>query len=210
METDLITITKDDLILRGDPAIPSQLPRLCDEKRNALIDSAGRLNVEIAEGTPRFCVPECNLMSLKGPDAQIFFTRLVVHQPYVHALMGSYYPDLGGDRLKSTALTVHAGHVNHLIVNDLHMTSGQLEVAVSGIVSHGHGNGKIVGPKITDFDQAKGWGRGWLTIAEIDPQITLEGNVKVGARSQRKLRDLATPAATAPKATGTKSLRQAH
>jgi hypothetical protein len=91
-----LTITKDDLILRGDPAIPSQLPRLSDEKRNALISSGGQLNVEVAEGTPQFCVPECDLMSLKGTGARVSFTSLVVHQSNLHMLAGSYYPDLGG------------------------------------------------------------------------------------------------------------------
>jgi hypothetical protein len=104
---------------------------------------------------------------------------------------------------------MHKGQVNQLTLNDLHMTGGHLEVAVSGIVSRGHGNGRIVGPKIADFDPAKLWGRGWLAIVEIDPQIALEGNVEVGTRSQGKLRDLGTPAGAATKATGAKSVRRA-
>jgi hypothetical protein len=70
---------------------------------------------------------------------------------------------------------VHTSQVNHLHVNDLHLTGGQLVVAVSGTVSRARGNGKIVGPKIADLDRAKAWGRGCLTIIQKDPNITLEG-----------------------------------
>jgi hypothetical protein len=49
---------------------------------------------------------------------------------------------------------VHTSQVNHLHVNDLHLTGGQLVVAVSGTVSRARGNGKIVGPKIADLDHS--------------------------------------------------------
>jgi hypothetical protein len=191
MENDAITITKDHLdhIRPGDGSLAS--PALRYDVRNILLSSRGELRVEVAPGTPKFCLPECNLKSLKGSDASVAFTRLVVHELGIHALHGQYLPDLGGARLTSTALTVHTGRVNHVVVNDLHLTGGQLEVAVSGTVTHVQGNGKLIGPKIA-YPPNPHWGRGLLILTEKDPNIEVYCNVKVSTKGQRKIRDFAT------------------
>jgi hypothetical protein len=166
--------------------IPGQLPRLCDEVRNALINSEYGPFVEVAEGISGLCFPECRLGSLKGANARIGFTKLEVEELYVRSATGSYYSDLDARRVKSPTLTVRRGRVDTLTGNDVCVTRA-LTVAVSGIVEHARGNGTIIGPKLTD-PAPNGWGRGWLNIREKDPRLNVEGNVQVGGAGQWNLR----------------------